>query len=77
MASDVGALGATVQADQTGWVVPPGSPAALADAIRSALDDEASRSAMGARAAAIAEERSPERVAARLRETYEAVVAAA
>lgn len=75
--SDVGALGETVRADGTGWVVPAGSAVRLAESIQTALADGARRSAMAARAAAIADERAPEKVADMLRDTYDRVLASA
>jgi phosphatidylinositol alpha-mannosyltransferase len=56
---------------QTGLMVPPGDPAALARAIVELLEDEPRRRALGARAREVAEERySWRRIGARLLEIY-------
>jgi D-inositol-3-phosphate glycosyltransferase len=72
IASDVGAIGPTVRADQTGWVVPPNDPHALGATILDALcapaDDIAARMARAAAA------RAPAAVGARLRAIYSMVV---
>lgn len=47
VASDVGGLPDTVRDGETGLLVPPGQPDALADAIRSLLQDERWREQMG------------------------------
>jgi glycosyltransferase involved in cell wall biosynthesis len=52
LASDAGSLGDIVGGDGTGWVVPKGDPAALADALMraiAALDTETEREALVAR----------------------------
>jgi glycosyltransferase involved in cell wall biosynthesis len=41
LVTDVGENAALVEHGTTGWVVPPGDPAALADALRRLLDDPA------------------------------------
>jgi glycosyltransferase involved in cell wall biosynthesis len=47
--TDVGALGATVRTDETGWIVPPADPGELADALRAAArDDDGRRAATAA-----------------------------
>jgi glycosyltransferase involved in cell wall biosynthesis len=47
--SAVGGLLDTVEPGRTGELVPPKDPAALAEAVRSLLDDPARRAAYGAR----------------------------
>lgn len=71
--TDVGALGASVRDDQTGAVVPPNDPAALAAAITRMLETDA-WDAAAASCRRIATERSPEEVGRRLRELYEEVL---
>ncbi len=62
---------------ETGLVVPPGDPRALADAIRRLLDEPVYAAELGAAAQARAErEFSDEVMAARTREVYEEVLAA-
>lgn len=39
VATDCGAMGMTVREDRTGWLVPPGDPGALAEALRAAARD--------------------------------------
>jgi glycosyltransferase involved in cell wall biosynthesis len=53
IAADLGGPVETVRHGETGWRVPPGDPAALADALRTALDlSESDRLALGHRARA-------------------------
>lgn len=68
--TDVGALGATVRRDDSGWVVPPGDTDALATTICDVLADEEQRRSRGASAGRVADQRSPEQVAERLRALY-------
>ena len=68
--TDVGALGPTVREDRTGVVVAPGDPDELADTIAALLSDDARRVALADATAAVAADRAPDRVAARLREVY-------
>lgn len=69
--SDLGALGAAVRSERTGWVVPPSDPDALAGAILAALDDPMGRKAASDAMRAIAADRSPPVLASRLRALYE------
>jgi glycosyltransferase involved in cell wall biosynthesis len=71
---DVGALASGVIDGETGVLVPPGDPAAVADAVVDALGDERRRAAMGAAARELAVERYGwEHVAAELVQIYDAV----
>jgi glycosyltransferase involved in cell wall biosynthesis len=76
IASDIGALGATVRADGTGWVVPAGDAAALGQTIVSSLESESERSARAQRARAIADERSPSAIADALHSIYDELLSA-
>jgi glycosyltransferase involved in cell wall biosynthesis len=69
--SDVGALGETVRAEHTGWVVAPGSAGELATALEGALGDPAARASARAASVAVARTRAPEAVGAALRRVYE------
>ena len=63
--SAVGEMPATVEPGVSGWVVPPGDPAALADALTALVRDPAAAARMGEAARARAVERfGPERFAA-------------
>jgi glycosyltransferase involved in cell wall biosynthesis len=68
--TDVGALGPTVRADGTGWVVAPRDVAALAREIERAVADRPGREQRAAAAADRAAAGSPERVAGLLVELY-------
>lgn len=73
VASDIPGYRA-VMTEETGVLVPPGDPAALADGLVSLLADEPRCRAMGAAARALAQERySWERIGRRLLEIYEYV----
>ena len=62
---------------EAGLFVPPGNPAALAEALAELLADEARREELGRSARAIAKERySWERIAKRLAELYESLATA-
>jgi glycosyltransferase involved in cell wall biosynthesis len=74
--SDVGALGETVRADRTGWVVRPGDVDELAATVLSALRDERARQEASAAADAIARDRTPVLTGRRLRAVYERTIAA-
>jgi phosphatidylinositol alpha-mannosyltransferase len=66
-----------VMEPEAGLSVPPGDPAALAEALTELLGDEARREELGRSARAIAQERySWERISTRLAELYESLVAA-
>jgi glycosyltransferase involved in cell wall biosynthesis len=71
--TDVGALGDTVRADGSGWVVPVGDPAALAHAIAQAANDSAARVRAGAAAARAGEDQGVQAVAESLRQVYDDV----
>jgi phosphatidyl-myo-inositol alpha-mannosyltransferase len=61
-----------VMTDETGVLVPPGDPSALADAVSALLGDEARRERLGAAARRIAQERySWDDIARRLASIYE------
>ena len=64
-----------VMTDETGLLVPPGEPAALAEAVVTLLEDEALRRRLGAAARAVAVERySWSSIAERLADVYRLVV---
>ncbi len=71
MVTDVGALPEYVAAGETGWVVPPGDPAALAAALRAALADPARLKQMGeaARARFVTQRTSEETILANMYES--------
>ena len=73
--TDVGALRSSIEHPGAGWVVAPGSAAALATALLEAFRDprEWQRRADAARQVAI--DQAPERVGAALRAVYERAVA--
>lgn len=71
--TDVGALGASVRSDRTGWVVPPGDSVALATAIAAAVSDADAWRAASDHARRAASERTPQQVAATLRALYDDV----
>ena len=76
VASDVGGVAEVVTQGETGWLVPPRNPAAMARAVLSLLADPARRKAMGraARASALARFR-PEPIVQRLEAVYAEVLA--
>jgi phosphatidylinositol alpha-mannosyltransferase len=60
-----------VMTDETGVLVPPGAPAALADAVTGLLDDEPRRKRLGVSARRVAQERySWDDIGRRLAEIY-------
>jgi phosphatidylinositol alpha-mannosyltransferase len=76
VASDISGYRGVMSPD-AGLLVPPGEPAALADAIVSLLADEPRREELGRAARAIAQERySWDRIARQLAEIYEALAGA-
>jgi glycosyltransferase involved in cell wall biosynthesis len=74
--TDVGALGETVRADGSGWVVPVGDVKAVAQAISTAARDSAGRARAGAAAAHAGQSQQVEAVAESLRQVYDDVFAA-
>ena len=72
--TDVGALGDTVRDDGTGWVVPAGDPDRLAEALESAIADEAGREGARRRMSRIADERSEPATGARFRALYDGLL---
>lgn len=73
VASDISGYRGVLE-PEAGLLVPPGEPAALADAIASLLADEPRREELGRAARTIAQERySWDRIAQRLAEIYEAL----
>ncbi|MBK8540901.1 MAG: glycosyltransferase [Ardenticatenia bacterium] len=71
IASDVGGLSTLVREGRTGFLVPFGDPAALADALWPILDDDAMRDALGAQGAAVAEGYGWPAIAGRIERLYE------
>lgn len=69
--TDVGALGTDVRLNGTGWVVPGGSPDALADALREAVHSSDRREKARGAAEALARERTPALIGRRLRAVYD------
>jgi glycosyltransferase involved in cell wall biosynthesis len=57
VATDVGSVAEAVLPGETGWIVPPEDPAALASAINELIADPQRGAAMGARARELGEER--------------------
>ena len=70
IASDVGPIGQTVNADGSGWVIPPSDPAALEQAIVAAASSMVDRRIAGERGANVAERRSPSVIADQLVALY-------
>jgi glycosyltransferase involved in cell wall biosynthesis len=73
--SDVGALGETVREDLSGWIVPPGDPATLAETLLAAIRDAGARARASGAMARVAAARTPELVGAQLRAVYETAIA--
>jgi glycosyltransferase involved in cell wall biosynthesis len=73
--SDVGALGETVREDASGWVVPPGDAAPLAESLLTAIRDAGARAGAAGAMARVAAARTPELVGAQLRAVYETAIA--
>lgn len=71
IASDVGGLSTLVRDGRTGFLVPYGDPAALADALWPLLEDDALRDAMGAQGVAVAEGYGWPAIAGRVERLYE------
>ncbi len=71
IASDVGGLSTLVRDGRTGFLVPYGDPAALADALWPLLEDDALRDAMGAQGVAVAEAYGWPSIAGRVERLYE------
>jgi glycosyltransferase involved in cell wall biosynthesis len=74
VASAVGEVPAVLEEGKAGLLVPPGDPAALADAIRRLLDDRGTARALGTAAAARATREYPvDRMVARYASLYDAI----
>jgi glycosyltransferase involved in cell wall biosynthesis len=73
--TDVGALGATVDEDRSGWVVPPKDASALATALEAALSDGRARVRAAVAARRVAADRSYESVGRQIRDLYERIAA--
>jgi len=73
--SDVGALGAAVKADHTGWVVKPGDVADLVRVLTHVVGAEAERDAAGAKAHEIADAQAPSAIAELYAELYDELLA--
>jgi phosphatidyl-myo-inositol alpha-mannosyltransferase len=74
VASDIGGY-RDVMTDETGLLVPPGDPEALADAVANLLEDETRRERLGASARRVAQERySWDDIARRLEQIYRGLV---
>jgi glycosyltransferase involved in cell wall biosynthesis len=69
--SDVGALGRSVAAEGTGWLVPPGDAEALAAAITDALTDDERYERSSRAADEVARARRPAKVGAEFRALYD------
>jgi len=76
VASAIGGLQDVVVDDETGLLVPPGDPDALAGALRRLIDDEELRRRLGAQGEQRAERFSPDAVVPRFEEAYRDAVAA-
>jgi glycosyltransferase involved in cell wall biosynthesis len=70
LVADVGALGASVREDGTGWVLPSVRPDDIAESIRRCLSDPTGWAKRAERCTAVALERSPEAVAHSYRQLY-------
>jgi len=75
VASRVGGLPEIVQEGETGWLVPPASPAALAEAIATAASDRVRLTQLGANARARARQFSTDIMVNRTQALYERVLA--
>jgi len=75
VATAVGGTVDAVEEGRTGYLIPPGAPEALANALRKLLDDPEGRAAMGSAARAMAKERyRADRVVAGLEQVYHEVL---
>ncbi len=70
LASDTGGLAEMIDAEETGWLISPGNPRALADGILAAASDREKLRAMGLRARSRAQRFSIEETARRTEEFY-------
>ena len=70
IASAVGALGASVRDEMTGWIVPPGDAQALAASIENSIGSGSPRADLASNCARLADERRPDRIAALMRNQY-------
>jgi glycosyltransferase involved in cell wall biosynthesis len=75
VATDVGALGATVQKDRSGWVVPPRDATALAIALEEALSDTDGRRSAAIAEGRVAAGRSYESIGQQIRVLYDDIIA--
>jgi glycosyltransferase involved in cell wall biosynthesis len=74
VASDVGGIPEVIRPKDTGWLVPPGDPEALCEAILQALADRGQGQQMGERGRKMVEaEYSLERMGERMEALYRAV----
>jgi glycosyltransferase involved in cell wall biosynthesis len=74
IASDVGALGAQVRADQSGWLVPERDPVALATCIEAAAASPQRRRELAATALQLGSERSAKVLAGDFRALYDSLL---
>jgi glycosyltransferase involved in cell wall biosynthesis len=71
IASNVGALGAGIREDGTGWLVSPGNVEELSSCIAEALGDERSRETFSTKSSVLGRQRSAATIASAFRSLYE------